>query len=76
LETKSGQEDALAAQILERKTIDKIRTYVNYEDVPLVREETPLTMENAVSATEEPQSEGGSHESSEESPETPASTDA
>jgi trigger factor len=36
---KEGLADALASQILERKTLDRILEYVKYEEVPLVEPE-------------------------------------
>lgn len=47
---KEGRMDAIAAQALERKALDFILSHAVYEDVPLVEEELPATIEEGVSA--------------------------
>jgi trigger factor len=44
---KEGLADALASQILERKTLDRIFDYVKYEEVPLVEEDSVETLDQA-----------------------------
>ena len=52
---KEGMGDALASQILERKTIDRILDYVTFEDVALVEDSAVETIdETAGSAPDEP----------------------
>lgn len=46
---KEGLAEALASQILERKTIDKILEYVTIEDVPLVEEKPVETVDRTAS---------------------------
>ena len=57
---KEGLADALASQILERKTIDRILQYVKLEEVPLVEDKVVETLDQA--ATTAP--EGSAEESS------------
>jgi trigger factor len=56
---KDGLGEALASQILERKTIDRILEYVKLEEVPLLEASTIETLDqSATSAPEEPATEG------------------
>ena len=56
---KEGLADALASQILERKTLDRIFDYIQYEEVPLVESEAGVetldqSATSAPSASEQP----------------------
>jgi trigger factor len=55
---KEGLADALASQILERKTLDRIFDYVKYEEVPLVEPDVAIeTLDQTATsapASEEP----------------------
>ena len=42
---KEGLADALASQILERKTLDRILEYVKFEEVPLVEQQAVETLD-------------------------------
>jgi trigger factor len=42
--------DALASQILERKTVDRILEYVSYQEVPLEEQEAVETLDQTASA--------------------------
>lgn len=53
---KEGLAEALASQILERKTLDKILTYVKYEEVPMVEDVAVETLDHT--ATSAPTHEG------------------
>ena len=57
---KEGLADAMASQILERKTIDRILEFVKLEEVPLVEDKSVETLDQA--ATTAP--EGAAEESS------------
>jgi trigger factor len=60
---KEGMMDALASQILERKTLDRIFEHVAYQEVPLVEEEMAVeTLDQTATSAPEPE------------PETPAAT--
>ncbi len=50
---KDGLGEALASQILERKTIDKILEYVKLEEVPLVEDNTVETLDQAATTAPE-----------------------
>jgi trigger factor len=55
---KEGMADALASQILERKTLDRILEYVKYEEVPLVEEESAVeTLDQTATSAPAPASE-------------------
>lgn len=49
---KEGLGEALASQILERKTIDQILTYVEYKDVPLVEDRLVETLDQTAGAAQ------------------------
>jgi trigger factor len=56
---KEGLADALASQILERKTLDRILEFVKYEEVPLQEEGAVETLDQtATTASNEPSDEG------------------
>ena len=42
-----GSADAMASQILERKTIDRILQYVKLEEVPMVEDKSVETLDQA-----------------------------
>jgi trigger factor len=54
---KEGLGDALASQILERKTIDRILDYVTYEEVPLVEQHSVETLDQTATTVTEPEKE-------------------
>jgi len=54
---KEGLAEQLAAQILERKTIDRILEYVKYEEVPLPEERAVETLDQSASAEVNPAAE-------------------
>lgn len=68
---KDGLADALASQILERKTLDRILSYVKYEDVPLVEQGAVETLDQ--SAGPEASEESSADESPSPKPEPEAS---
>jgi trigger factor len=47
---KDGLGDALASQILERKTLDRILEYVTYEEVPHVEQQAVETLDQSASS--------------------------
>ena len=53
---KEGLADAMASQILERKTIDRILEYVKLEEIPMVEDKAVETLDQA--ATTAPEVEG------------------
>ncbi len=50
---KEGLADALASQILERKTIDRILEFVKLEEVPLVEDKAVETLDQAATTAPE-----------------------
>ena len=57
---KDGLADALASQILERKTIDRILEFVKLEEVPLVEDKSVETLDQAATTAPEGSDEGSS----------------
>jgi trigger factor len=62
---KDGLADALASQILERKTIDRILEFVKLEEILLVDESKVETLDQAATTAPEGQPEESSAESGE-----------
>jgi trigger factor len=50
---KEGLADAMASQILERKTIDRILQYVKLEEVPMIEDKAVETLDQAASSAPE-----------------------
>jgi trigger factor len=50
---KDGLDDALASQILERKTIDRILEYVKLEEIPMVEDKAVETLDQAATTAPE-----------------------
>jgi len=59
---KEGLTDGLAAQILERKTLDRILEYVQYEEVPLVDQDLGVETLDQTATTAPPPKESGTEE--------------
>jgi trigger factor len=49
--------DAIASQILERKTLDRILEFVNFEEVPLVEQQAVETLDQAATTATAPEEE-------------------
>jgi trigger factor len=62
---KDGLADALASQILERKTIDRILHYVKLEEVLLVDDKSVETLDQAATTAPEETAEGSTAQSEE-----------
>jgi len=60
---KEGLADALYAQILERKALDKILEKVQYEEVPLVEEKAVETLDQTAASAETAEEEAPASES-------------
>jgi trigger factor len=56
---KEGLADALASQILERKTLDRILEFVKFEEVPLVEPEHAIETLDQTATQAPPESAGG-----------------
>jgi trigger factor len=64
---KEGLADALASQILERKTLDRIFDYVKYEEVPLVEPDVAIETLDQTATSAPPSEEPNPEESGPES---------
>ena len=65
---KEGLAEQLAAQILERKTIDRILEYVKYEEVPLQEERAVETLDQSAAAATAEGEAGGPEPAAEPGP--------